>query len=306
LNLDDTVAFVSVVRTGSFTGAAKKLGLPKGTVSRRVARLEDRLRSRLLERSTRRIALTELGRALFDRCNGAITEIADAERLARDAGDKRRATGTLRVSAPFDFARDSLAELMPEFHRRHPDVRIALSVSQRRVDLLAEGFDVAIRAGSGLDDSRLVARKLASSSLFLCATKAYLVRCGVPRSLADLEGHTCIGFGDASGATRFPFTGPDGAHELRLDAWLVANELGFLRMAALAGLGIGLLEENAVRADLAGGRLRRVLPGYAVVGGGLWAVYPSAQHLAPKVRVFVDFLAQALDLRGVRTTLARS
>jgi DNA-binding transcriptional LysR family regulator len=290
MDLNETLTFVCVARSGSFTAAARFLGLPKATVSRRVARLEARLEVRLLQRSTRRTSLTDVGRVYYERSLHAISELENAERLLADVTDKPR--GVLRVTTSFDFGRDYLAGWLPVFHQRYPDVQLELELTQRRVDLIAENVDVAIRGGA-LPDSSLIARKLVESSLILCATPAYLTRHGVPGTPADLVKHQCLAF-----SKRWPLTGPEGTAQVDLDGWLVVNEFGVLYQAVLAGAGIGLLEANSARLDLTKKRLRRVLPDHAVHGGGLYAVYPSSHHLSPKVRVFVDFLEQQVQLLG--------
>jgi DNA-binding transcriptional LysR family regulator len=294
MDLNETLAFVAVARTSSFTAAGKRLELPKATISRRVARLEARLEARLLERTTRHVGLTEVGRVYFQRCEHAITEIENAERAALDVSGS--ATGTLRVSTPFDFGRDSLAPWLPELRRRHPELDLVFEMTQRRVDLIAEGFDVAIRAGQRLDDTSLIARRLAPSSLVLCAAPSYLRRHGTPRTLADLAAHDAIVLGTTS-SPRWRLEGPTGMVEVPMKAWLVANEWGFLRAAVIAGLGIGLLEQGGIADDLRRRRLRRVLPDHALGGAAIWAIYPSSHHLSPKVRVFIDFLAEKLAAR---------
>jgi DNA-binding transcriptional LysR family regulator len=298
MDLNETLAFVAVARTGSFTAAGKRLGAPKATVSRRVARLEARLAARLLERTTRRVGLTAAGRAYFERCEHAIAAIENAERAARDVSGVVR--GTLRVTAPFDFARDRLATWLPDLRRKHPRLELVLELTQRRVDLVAEGIDVALRAGPRLEDASLIARKLASSALVLCASPRYLARRGTPRTIADLADHDLIAIGGAAAGRRsIRLDGPNGSEELPVAPWLVANELGFLREATLAGLGVGLLEEHDAAPHLRGRRLRRVLPDHSLAGGAMWAVYPSSHHLSPTVRAFIDFLVAKLGAPGV-------
>jgi DNA-binding transcriptional LysR family regulator len=299
MNLNETLAFVAVARSGSFTAAARALDLPKATISRRVSRLEARLGARLLQRTTRRTSLTESGEAYFKRSLHAIETIENAERFLTDVTGT--ASGTLRVTSSFDFGRDYLASWLPEFHRRFPEVRLELELTQRRVDLVAEGLDVAIRGGT-LPDSSLVARKLFESGLVLCASPAYLRRHGTPRSPADLRDHRCL----TPGTARFRLSAAEGSIEIESNGWLSVNEFGVLQQAVLAGSGIGLLEINAIDQDLKRGKLRRVLPEFAVGGGGLFAVYPSSHHLSPKVRVFVDFIAEMLSRTRGPTRSRRS
>jgi DNA-binding transcriptional LysR family regulator len=295
MDLNETLAFVTVVREGSFTAAGQKLGVPKSTLSRQVARLESRMGTSLLRRSTRRLGLTEAGDAYYQRCLQAIEAIEEAERVA--TADSSAVRGTLRVSMPFDLGRDWIALLLPELRRRYPELRLVIEMAQRQVDLVAEGYDVAIRGGV-LADSGLIARKLGPSSLVLCATPAYLDARGRPEALEDLAAHDGIVYGTGATQGRWRLTGPDGPVDIPLRSWLVANELSFLRTAVLAGLGIGILEGNMIADDLASGTVERVLPEYArSEGSGLFAVYSSTQHLSAKVRAFVDFLAEHAPAR---------
>jgi len=201
MDLNDTAAFVAVGRAGSFTRAAERLGVPKGTVSRQVARLERHFGARLFQRTTRRVALTDVGRAYYERCLHAVDAIADAERLVADVSGT--VTGNLRVATSFDFARDWLTPWLAELRRRHPGLRLELELSQRRVDLVAESIDVAIRGAGAMEDSGYVARKLASSGFVLCATSAYLKKHGTPRSLDDLAKHECLTMKRPGGGARF-------------------------------------------------------------------------------------------------------
>jgi DNA-binding transcriptional LysR family regulator len=293
MDLNDTAAFVLVANHGSFSRAAEVLGVPKGTVSRRIARLEDHLGARLLQRTTRQVGMTDAGRAYYERCRHAVEAIEDAERLVHDV--KGTVTGTLRVSLAADLMRSLLAPCLGELRARHPKLRLEIDVSQRKVDLVAENIDVALRGGASIDDSNLVARKLAESSLLLCATPAYLRARGTPRTVADLDGHDCISFLPVGWSWRWKLTGPDQRPvDVDLRGSIAVNEIGAVCELTRSGYGIGLCESNMVRDELARGELRRVLPDLGVPGGGLWAVYPSKHHLSPKVRAFVDFIAEEL------------
>ncbi|MGD8860034.1 MAG: LysR substrate-binding domain-containing protein [Myxococcales bacterium] len=291
MELDETRAFVRVARAGSFTAAARLLGVPKSTLSRQLTRLEERLGTRLLHRTTRKLAMTEAGADFYARCAPAIEALEQAERDLLDRGTAPR--GTLRVAAPFDFARDWLSPLLADFHARYPQVELRVDVSPRRVDLIEEGYDVAIRGGY-LDDSSLVSRKLASSALIFCASPDYLCGRSRPEGLDDLRGHPLASFASPPGG--FPIDGPQGRERLEATAWLVINEWGSLRRIALSCAGIVLVEVHSVAEDLAAGRLERVLPRHAALGGGLYAVFPSGRHMSAKLRAFIDFLAERLPL----------
>jgi DNA-binding transcriptional LysR family regulator len=291
MDLNETLAFVAVVRAGSFTAAAKRLGLPKATVSRRVHRLERRLRVQLLLRTTRKLSLTDVGRALFERCAYAVEQMEDAERAARDASGTPR--GTLRLTAPFDFARDHLAGWLPELRRRYPEMAFDLELTQRAVDLVAEGFDLAVRGGNRVESPGIV-RKIATSEVLLCASPAYLKARGVPRTADDLIHHDLMVLRGLFANGRLRLVGPDGPVEIAVTPWLLANEWGVLQRAALDGLGIALAEGTTVAGYLRTRRLRRVLPELGQPGGGLFALYPTSRHLSPTVRVFIDFVLAKL------------
>lgn len=292
IRLDDTHAFVSVVAAGSFTEAGRRLGVPKSTLSRQVARLEERLGARLLQRTTRRLSLTETGHAYYDQCRRAIEDIEAAERRVQDATQEAR--GVLKVTCPFDFARDHLSKWIAEFEERYPEVVMVLVISQRRVDLLAEGVDVALRGGV-LDSSEFVAKKLAGSLVQLCASPKYLDRHGRPRSPSELRDHAGVLMGRGVTDPPWRFQGPGGLVPIEPRPVFVANEWGVLHRVLLDGLGIGPMLSTRVRADLDAKRLEVVLPDYTVDDGGLYAVYPSRHHLTPKVRVFVDFLQKKVS-----------
>lgn len=295
MDLNEIHAFVSVVRAGSFTAAGRQIRIPKSTLSRQVSRLEDRLGVQLLKRTTRTLGLTEAGRGYFARCLHAIEEIEEAERFALDASGKPR--GTIRVATSYDLGRDYVAPLLPELRRRYPELAIELDLGHRRVDLVAEGFDVALRGGV-LDDSNLIARKLMDSGLRLVASPAYLRERGLPRTVSELEGHDGLLLRQAmvQGKLRMP-VGDGPPVPLPLRPVLVTNEFSLIRTAALAGLGIAIMEKNMAWPHLDAGELEPVLPELSTPDGdGLYAVYPATHHLTPKVRVFVDFMAEHLGL----------
>ena len=288
--LDETHVFVRVVEAGSFTAAARRLGMPKSTVSRQVARLEEHLEARLLNRTTRRLSLTETGRAYFERCREALWSLEEAERVARDASGKPE--GTLRVSAPFDFARGWLAPLLREFRESYPGIKLHLVLSQRRVDIVSEGIDVAFRGGV-LDDADYVSKKIAQSDVILCASPRYLGCRGEPSTLAELAEHETMAMGENRPAP-LSFEGPGESGVVPGEPWLIANEWGVLLRALRDGLGIGPMIDLAASDHIADGSLVRVLPEHKVHAGGLYAVYPSRHHLSLKVRVLVDFVSQRL------------
>jgi DNA-binding transcriptional LysR family regulator len=288
VHLHDIAVFTKVADAGSFTAAARALDMPKSTVSRRVANLEEALGVRLLHRTTRKVRLTDDGRAYAERCRRAIADLDEAERLLTARRAEPR--GTLRVTAPVDFGEQYLGPIVAEYLRRHEDVRVEVELTPRVVDLVEEGFDVAIRLGA-LPPSALIARRLRGGGAHLYASPRYLARRGAPRTVDDLARHDCIAF-RRGGRTSWTLQGPSGERTIERPARLVVNHLPLAREAAVAGLGIavlpGYLGEDAVRA----GRLRRVLSRWATADTPVHAVYPSARQLSAKVRAFLDLLVE--------------
>ncbi|MBW7851513.1 MAG: LysR family transcriptional regulator [Rhodospirillales bacterium] len=281
--------YAKVVEAHGFSAAARELGMSKSAVSKQVAALEARLGARLLNRTTRRLSLTDAGAVFHDRC---LRLLADAEEAAAAVGSlQAEPRGLLRVNAPMSFGILHLAPAVPEFAARHPDITVDLTLNDRVVDLVEEGYDVAVRIAR-LPDSTLVARRLAPSRRLLCASPDYLARHGVPQRPADLKGHNCLLY--TSATTRpedWRFTGPDGEVSVRVSGTLRANNGDVLRAAAVAGLGLALLPSFLAGPDLCAGRLRAVMPDYGDDGGAVYAVYPGGRYLSAKVRAFVDFLA---------------
>lgn len=277
--------FVKVVDCGGFTTAGRELGLPKSTVSRQIARLEDRLGVRLLERTTRSLRPTEAGQAYYERCARIVADVADAENAISES--QREPRGTLRLSAPMSLGYRYLGEPLAMFLRQHPSVRIEVSLSDRRVDLIDEGYDVAIRIGV-LDDSSMIARRLGPAQMLVVGSEAYLATHGEPRVPDDLRHHDCLlyAYGPTVSTWRL---GPELA--IPVKGPMTANNGDVLLSAARAGLGLALLPRFIVRPDLESGALRPVLEGHVTQSSAMWAVYPANRYLSSKVRAFVDFVA---------------
>ncbi len=280
--------FAQVVEARSFSAAARSLGMSKSAVSKRVARLEDRLGARLLNRTTRRLSLTEVGAAFYERCARIVSELEEAELAVTRLSSEPR--GTLKLNAPVTFGQLQIAPAVPELLARHPELRIDMLLSDRVVDLVEEGFDLAIRLGP-LPDSTLVARRLAPDRRVVCATPGYLERHGRPRTPAELETHNCLGYSFLGTQSEWRFRGPRGERPQRVRGNFQANNGEVLRAALLEGLGLALMPTFIVGRDLAAGRLELVLEDYELPPGGVHAVYPHGRHLSPKVRAFVDFLS---------------
>lgn len=280
MNLEGIDVFVRVVQQGSFAAAARLLGMPTTTVSARIARLEERLGVTLIQRSTRRMHVTEAGEAYFAACLEAIN--------ALDAGESRLAavgaapSGLLRLTAPSDIASTVLPPFCQRFLETYPDASLDLIVTNRQVDLIGEGVDLAVRAGP-MKDSTLLSRRFACGTLGLWASESYLQRRGVPASVDELARHEVIGF--ARLPEIFRLLGPDGAtYTLPDRTRLKADDMQAIRAFVLSGYGIGLLPD----AVTPGTTLRRVLPEYSTAEAHVYFVYPAARFLTANVRAFMD------------------
>jgi len=290
LDLSAMVLFARVVEAESFTGAARDLGISKSAVSKQISRLEDRLGLRLLNRSTRRLSLTEAGAAFYEGCQRVASEAAAAERIVSRLASGPR--GELRVNAPMSFGIRHLGPCLPDFLRRFPELTVDLTLNDRQVDLVEEGFDVAVRIGD-LADSSLIARRLAPSHRVVVAAPAYLAGRGRPERPEQLADHACLRYSYQAAGREWRFRGPGGERRVKAKGPLSVNNGDVLRAAALDGLGIAFLPTFFVGPDLRAGRLERLLPDWREApDSAVHAVYPANRNLSPKVRVFVDFLAE--------------
>ena len=294
MDLNHVAVFARVVELESFTAAAKQLGLPKSSVSRTVTRLEDELGVRLLQRTTRKLHLTEAGQAYYERARVSLTGLEEAASAATNLSAEPR--GTVRMTAPADIGAMNLGEMVARFVRKYPLVHVEISLSSRFVDLVAEGFDLALRAGK-MADSSLVARRIGSDSLGIFAAPAYLRRRGRPKTLADLAAHDCVLFRGTHGKSEWQLTGPRGEERVTVRGPLNVDEMAFVQQAVAAGVGIALLPTIGVRLAAARGRLPmpvRLLPEYSVGGGNLNLVSPSTRFQSASVIAFRDFLIEEL------------
>ncbi len=282
-------AFVRVVESGSFVRAAERMEMSTSSLSRFIADLESHLNARLLNRTTRKLSLTETGQAFYERCVQLLADLEEAEALASRAA--AQAHGTIRLTCPHNLAAAPLAPAIASFVARHPAVTFDVSVSDRTVDLVEEGFDLAVRVGA-VRAELLVARKLGATELVPCASRAYIAAQGTPGAPADLARHATITYAYSPAPRVWQLIGADGArHEVRVQGPLHANSGELAIGAAIAGLGIAFEPDYVVAPALADGRLVRVLPGFRGPQLDIWAVYPSRRHLSAKVRLFVDHLA---------------
>jgi len=285
--------FIRVVEAGTFVKAAEQLDTSPAAVTRYVADLEERLGTRLLQRTSRKLSMTESGIAYFERCKQILEDLEEADAIASLSA--ARAIGTLKINVPVSFGILHLAPLWAGFMATHPEVKLDVTLGDRTVDLVEEGYDMAIRIAR-LPSTNLIARKLAPARMVVCASPDYLKRAGTPRRPEELAQHRCLGYTHWSGKNDWAFQDSDGAeHTVTVNYDLLANNGDTLRAAAVTGAGVVLQPTFIVGADLAAGRLVEVLPDYKSVELGIYALYPSRKHLSAKVRALVDYLVHAFD-----------
>jgi DNA-binding transcriptional LysR family regulator len=285
--ITDLEIFARVAAAGNMSAAGRDMGLSPAVVSKRISHMEDRLGARLFQRTTRQLKLTETGQGFYERIVGILSNIEEAEAFVSQLHGK--ASGTLRITAPPGFCRRHIAPHLATFLQHHPELSLELHLSDSIVDIVAEGIDVAVRVAE-LDDSSLVARKLAPCHRVVCASPDYLERYGVPQTLADLAHHNCLAVGFTP---VWRLNGPEGQVTIKVSGNLRSNSSDVIHEALLSGLGIGLRSTWDVADDLKSGRLRIALPEYRESARlGVYAVYPCRQYVPAKLRVFVDFLAQ--------------
>jgi DNA-binding transcriptional LysR family regulator len=286
-SLSDLAAFVAVIDAGSFTLASGRLGLSKSMVSKCVSRLEASMGSRLIQRTTRRLRLTETGTALYESCSPALAAIDEARlAVSKLQGEAR---GLLRVGASPALGTIVLPHVVSRLRRAHPDLSIELLLEDRHVDLVREGVDVALRVTGDPPDSALVYRRLGPNRQVVCASPAYLKEHGVPKTPQDLKSHDCVAHTQRATPRLWQFTTRNGARtSVQIDPRVLVTSSLALRSCALEGLGIVEVNSYIVGADIAAGRLVRLLDGYQPRELSIFAVFPARKFLAPKVRAFVD------------------
>ena len=299
LDLNQMALFVQVVQAGSFAEAARRLGLPPTTLSRQVAQLEDSLQARLLQRTTRKLSLTDAGRTLFDRCAVQIEALSESADVL--SGDAYTPKGRIRVAAPAEFFDYFQMDWLAEFLAHYPAVQVEFVLSDGMADFVGEGIDLAFRGSSGLPDSSLVARKLASSYLALAASPAYLSARGTPRAVEELADHDCIRPTKQGPSGTWWLGNAEASTQVQVSGRFAANTGQAQIKAAIAGLGICLQPIGALRQALASGELVQVLPGVASAAAGLYVVYPSRRHVPRAVTAFLD-----MTLERLATSIAES
>jgi len=291
LDLPQLRSFLAVVRAGSFVGGAEATGQSKAAVSRHVGELEEGLGVRLLHRTTRRLSLTEAGTRFHARALELLAEFDELESETSARGGE--AVGLLRINAPMTFGNLHLAPLWPRFLAAHPKVSLDVTLNDRVVDLVDEGYDLAVRISS-LADSSLVTRQLASTRIVLCASPAYLAATGTPTHPQELARHEVIAYAYWAKGDDWRFQGPEGEVAVRVHPRLRSNSGDTCRAAALEGQGIVLQPDFLVGEDLQRGLLVEVMPQYRSLELGIYAVFPTRKHLPMKTRRLVDFLVDAL------------
>lgn len=294
----DFVEFVTTVQSGSFSKAAAILGVSKSHVSKRVSRLEQRLGVQLLIRSTRKISLTDIGRAYFQRCERILDEVREAESVVSDI--KGEPQGVLNISLPNTFGERFIVPLIATFMSRHSNLRVNTTISTRNVDLLAEGYDIAIRIGE-LAESRLVARKIGMIHFIVCATPKYFETFGTPETPEALHDHQCLIF-DLYGAhdqSFWSFSHEKAIRRFPVKGVFFSNIADSIINCALQHVGLLYLPELFLREQLKTGQLVQVLPDWGLETQ-VSLVYPYSRHLSIKVRRFVDFLVDTIDLETIQ------
>ncbi len=292
MDLNDIVVFTKVVETKSFTGAAEQLGLPKSTVSRKLAQLEERLGVRLVQRTTRKLALTDIGEAYYTRCARIVADVSAAEQLVTDMQATPR--GRVRVTAPIDLSTRHIGAIVAGFLGLHPDINVELDASDRIIDLIEDGYDLGIRFGQ-LPESTLIARRLCSISSFLCASPAYLAAKGTPKTVDDLEAHDRVLFTPTPRIQSWTLSNGDATYDFGRPARFASNNFGAVRDLAVAGGGISLLSDFMIATDIADGTLVHVMPEWAGMKTDVHAVYPARQNLPPRLGLFIEHLAKAMN-----------
>jgi DNA-binding transcriptional LysR family regulator len=289
--LNEVEAFVAVVQAQGFTRAAERMGIPKSGVSRRVAKLESTLGVRLIHRTTRSFHLTEVGQRYYERASRALAELEEARSEASRSSSAP--AGVVRITVPPDAGSGPVVRALVAFTQRYPEMQIEVDSSTRMVDLVAEGFDLAVRAGK-LQDSTLVARKLSSIPFILVAHRDYLKRRGTPKTLADLSKHECVLFRARSGRAEWKLQGPDGEESVSVSGRISGSDYAFVMGAVVAGMGIGFVPAAALPCDAS--RIVHVLPQYAGPMATLHLVYPSSRLLPQRVVLLRDYLLENLKI----------
>lgn len=290
--LDGVAVFVGVINAGSFTAAARALGHSTSYVSKEITRLEKRLGSRLLNRTTRTISLTDAGRAYYERCSQIVIDAENAERSINQLQDTPR--GLLRINAPVSFGSEYLLDVIAQFMHRYPEVKLEVEFNDRLIDVVAEGYDVVIRVGE-IKDTNLVARKFTSSRAVVVASPDYINRKGCPKRAEDITQHDCIAYSLLPTPTQWDFYKEGVRSSVTVDPRVMCNSAAIEVAMVLQGVGITRLPLFTCEQEVASGKLQIILQDYDQIKLDVYAVYPHRQYLTAKVRSFVDFVVDAFD-----------
>lgn len=290
MNLNDVHLFIQVIEHNSFTSAAEKLGIQKSTISRRIAQLEDELGVRLLNRTTRKLSMTDEGEDLFKRCRPLLEELENVEHSVTSRQSEPK--GRLRITMPPELGIFIMNDAVSSFIKRYPQIQIDIELSVRVVDLVEEGIDLALRVGD-LSDSSLIARKISDAHAHLYASQDYLNKYGEPETPDDLINHQCIGI--KLNSTDWVFENWNEGKPVPVNFRIRANNLTFCKDMLLNGLGIGRIPNGFFEEELKTGEVKQILTEYRTPTVGIHALYPSRRHLNPKVRLFIDHIVETLD-----------
>jgi len=290
--LREIECFIAVAELGSFVKAGDALNVSKAAVSRTIVELEARLGTRLMQRTTRRLSLTEAGSLYLERCKQIVSALEDADQMLT-AGNTDP-TGLLRINVPQTFGVLHLVNVWPSLLRRYPGIRLDITLSDRIVDIVEEGYDLAIRI-TRLTNSSLICRKLTSTRLVVCASPDYLQSHGTPSHPEDLKDHLVVGYSYSTDKDEWHFDGPNGPLSVKTQARMYANNGDTCVAAALAGIGITRQPTFMLSEHIRNGKLVPIMPEYISLEAGIYAVYPSRTHLPPKVRATIDFLVHAFE-----------
>ncbi|CTQ47466.1 LysR family transcriptional regulator [Roseibium aggregatum] len=287
-NWEGVSEFVAVAESGSFTAAADRLGVSTAQVSRQIAALEARLAVKLFYRTTRKVTITDAGQIYYNHCRQVLDGLAEAERAISDLNQTPR--GRLNLTAPVTYGENRIAPLLNDFIVQYPDLEVNLTLTNQMLDLIAEGYDLAIRLGQ-LEDSTMMARRLASRTHYVCASPEYLAAHGAPQTLSDLDQHNCL----QGTLSYWRFQDAGKPYHVRIKGSLCSNSGWSLVDAARKGIGIIQLPDYYVEAELASGRLVSLLDDFRAPDDGIWAIYPHNRHLSAKVRLLLNHLGEGLS-----------
>lgn len=294
--LTEMEAFATVVDQGGFTDAAKKMGISKSAVSKHVSSLEARLGARLLNRTTRRVSPTEIGLAYYDRARRVLNDAGEADSLVTSM--QSAPSGLLRISVATDFGVNHISPILGDFLREFPDITVNMVLNNRFVEMISEGFDLAIRMGE-LEDSTLRARKLTETTKRMIGSPSYFQKFGRPQKIDDLNNHKLLHYTSQSNGAVWKLTAPSGEkRQVRTSGWLSVNDGQSLLNAAISGLGIAYLPSFLYAEAMEKGLVEEAIPNLPVERQSIYAVYPPGRFTQPKVRAFVDFLVHAFSDKG--------